>query len=132
MGIRAVIWSLTKCYIYREDGEQGLGAFLQFGSNKKNVNEVNVYVGGGLNYHGLIPGRNQDEIGLAFAQARINDDLVDAGGRKDHETSIEFTYRAQITEHIIIQPGLQYVIDPGAVSNVDDAFVVGMRFEMAL
>jgi len=123
--------------LYREDvehgsTEQGLGAFLQLGSNKKYVNEVNMYIGGGLNYRGLIPGRDQDEIGLAFAQARINDDLVDAGGRKDHETSIELTYKAQITEHISIQPDFQYVIDPGAVSNVDDAFVVGARFEMAL
>lgn len=128
------IWSLTKCYI-REDveqgsTEQGLGAFLQFGTNSKNVNEVNLYAGGGLNYRGLIPGRDQDEVGLAFAQARINDNLVDAGGRNDYETTIEATYKAQITENISLQPDLQYVINPGAISGVEDVFVVGIRFEM--
>ena len=104
--------------LYREDGEQGLGAFVQFGSNRKNVNEVNRYVGAGLNYHGLIPGRDQDDFGIAFAQAQITDDLIDAGGRNDHETTIEATYRAQVTEHISLQPDLQYVINPGGVSDV--------------
>lgn len=118
--------------LIREDGEQGLGAFLQFGSNRNNVNEVNRYVGGGLNYRGLIPGRDQDDMGIAVAHARINDDLVDAGGRDDHETTIEATYKAQITEHISLQPDLQYVINPGAVTDVEDAFVVGVRVEIIL
>ena len=51
--------------LFREEEEQGLGGFLQFGANKSSINEVNVYVGGGLNYHGLIPGRDEDDIGIA-------------------------------------------------------------------
>lgn len=118
--------------LYREEDAQGPGAFLQFGSNRKNVNKFNMYVGGGFNYRGLIPGRDEDEFGIAVAHAVINNDLVDAGGRNDHETTIETTYKAQITENISMQPDLQYVINPGAVTDIEDAFVAGLRFEMAL
>ncbi len=118
--------------LYREQDEQGLGAFLQFGRNRENVNEVNMYIGGGLNYRGLIPRRNRDDIGIAVAHTKINGDLIDAGGRDDFETTIEATYRAQVTENISLQPDFQYVMNPSALEGVPDAFVAGMRFEMAL
>jgi porin len=118
--------------LYREKDEQGLGAFLQVGTNRQDVNTVQLYTGGGLNYRGLIPGRDEDQLGVAVANAVVNDDLVDAGGREDHETTIELTYSAQMTENIRIQPDFQYVVNPGAVLGVTDAFVAGARFEMAL
>jgi len=116
--------------LYREEGEQGLGAFLQFGANDKRVNEINWYFGGGVNYRGLIPGRDEDDAGLAVAHALINEDIVDAGGRKDYETSVELTYSAQINEFLRIQPDIQYIINPGAVSGVQDALVIGLRTEI--
>jgi len=118
--------------LYREEGEQGLGAFFQFGANKESVNEVNVYVGGGLNYRGLIPGRDEDDIGIAVASAHINEEISSTSTREDNETTIEVTYSALINDHIRIQPDLQYVNNPGAVSSVKNAFVVGARVEIAL
>jgi len=118
--------------IYEESEEQGLGGFIQFGANDKRVNEVNMYVGGGLNYKGLIPGRDHDEAGVAVAHAIINDDIVDAGGRNDYETTIEATYSVQITDQLRIQPDVQYIINPGAVSGVKDALVAGVRVEVSL
>ncbi len=120
--------------LYREKEDEGLGFFLQFGSNSKDVNEVNTYVGAGIHYRGLIPGRDQDEAGIAVAHAIVNEDLVNAssGGRDDFETAIEATYKAQITDEINIQPDIQYVVNPGAATNVEDAWVFGMRFKMAL
>jgi len=103
--------------------------FFQFGTNDKRVNEVNWYVGGGVNYRGLIPGRGQDEIGLAVAHAFINEDIVDAGGRKDYETAFELTYSAQINDVLRIQPDIQYIINPGAVIGIQDALVIGLRAE---
>jgi len=116
--------------LFQEEDDQGLGAFFQFGANKTSVNEVNVYIGGGLNYHGLIPGRDNDDSGIAVASALINDGLTADSTREDHETTIEITYNAQINDHIRIQPDLQYVINPGAVSGVDNALVIGARTEI--
>ena len=118
--------------LFREEGSQGLGGFLQFGANKTSINEVNVYVGGGLNYHGLIPGRDEDDIGIAVASAFINEEISSTSTRDDHEITIEATYSAQVNDHIRIQPDLQYIINPGAVTGVKDAFIVGVRVEVAL
>jgi len=118
--------------IYSEQKEQGLGVFLQFGANNKNVNEVKMYIGGGFNYYGLIPGRDNDECGIAVAHAIITDDIADNSGRDDYETTLEVTYNAQIKENIRVQPDFQYVINPGAVSGVENAFVAGIRFEITL
>ena len=115
--------------LYREKDEQGLGSFFQFGSNRKNVNTVHTYVGGGLTYLGFIPNRDQDEIGIALAHALITDDLVDAGGWEDFETTIEATYKAQITQFLSIQPDIQFVFNPGALEDMKDAFVAGARVE---
>ena len=118
--------------LYKEKDDQGLGGFIQFGANDKRVNEVNMYIGGGINYKGLFPQRDDDEIGIAIAHARINDDIVGAGGRDDYETTIEVTYSAQINDHIRIQPDFQYILNPGATTGVKDAFVVGVRVEVTL
>jgi porin len=91
-----------------------------------------MYAGGGLNYLGLIPGRGQDEVGIAADHAVINDNLVDAGGWDNFESVIEITYKARITHCVSIQPDLQYVIHPSASANIKDAFVAGLRFETAL
>ena len=118
--------------LYSEQEKQGLGAFLQLGANKKNVNEVQMYIGGGFNYYGLIPGRDNDEFGIAVAHAIITDDIADTSGRDNYETTLEITYSAQIKENIRVQPDLQYVINPGAASGVENAFVTGIRFEITL
>jgi len=118
--------------LYSEQKEQGFGAFLQFGANNKNVNEVKMYIGGGFNYYGLIPGRDSDECGIAVAHAIITDDIADTSGRDDYETTLEATYSAQIKENLRIQPDFQYIINPGAVSGVENAFVAGIRFEIVL
>ncbi len=118
--------------LYRESEEQGLGGFVQFGMNDKRVNEVNIYVGGGFNYRGLVPGRDEDEAGIAVAHAVINKDVVDAGGRDDFETTIEATYNIQINDKVRIQPDIQYIFNPGAVKGFEDAIVAGVRVELSL
>lgn len=119
-------------WLYEEQEDQGLGGFVQFGASKKNANEVDMYIGAGLNYTGLIPNRDEDVAGFAVAHAIVNDDVVDAGGRDDYETAFELTYSAQINEHLRIQPDFQYILHPGALPSVKDAFVAGIRVELAI
>jgi porin len=123
---------IDKQLTQEEDSRQGLGVFLQFGANDSDVNEIDMYIGGGLNYRGLISGRDDDEAGIAVAHARINDDVVSAGGRDDFETTIEVTYSLQLNDIIRIQPDLQYIMNPGTAEGVENAFVVGVRVEISL
>ncbi len=41
-------------------------------------------------------------------------------------------YKAPMTKEISLQSDMQFVVNPGAVTGLKDAFVVGMRFKMAL
>ena len=50
----------------------------------------------------------------------------------DHETAIELTYSAQLTDNFRIQPDIQYIINPGTDPSLKNALVVGVRFEFGL
>lgn len=118
-----------------EDG-QGLGGFVQLGWADENRNQIARYWGVGLNYTGLIPGRDRDCIGLAVASARNGGKFMEysnnvEGVPVDHtETAIELTYRAELQPWLSIQPDFQYIINPGMNKSLKDAFQIGSRVEI--
>lgn len=92
-----------------------------------------MYVGSGLVYTGLIPGRDDDQVGLAMAMAQNGDAFNDANtDLEDYELTIEGTYRFQVNPWLVVQPDIQYVINPGTSKSVDNALVIGTRFEIAI
>ncbi len=118
--------------------EQGLVVYARLGFADSDVNQFSNYIGAGAVYTGLLPGRDEDRLGLAVALARngepFKDALRAAGARVfDQEIIIELTYHAQVTPWLAVQPDIQYVMDPGAGTNgdLDDALVVGLRFELS-
>lgn len=125
-------WYLTlDQWLWDEHGEegQGLAGFLQLGFAPQDVNEFATYVGAGLTYAGLVPGRPADVCGIACNSVTRSDDLADAGT----ESVIELTYRAQLYRGVTLIPDYQYVINPGATDgDVDDAHVVAIRLETVL
>ena len=44
---------------------------------------------------------------------------------------IELTYSTQLTDWLRVQPDVQYVINPGADRSLDNALVIGIRFEFS-
>ncbi|MCP4413855.1 MAG: carbohydrate porin [Gammaproteobacteria bacterium] len=119
------------------EGNTGLGAFLQIGGVPDDRNLVSFYVGGGIHYKGIIPGREEDILGLAFAYAEISEDQRRADNAEsyvtnDHETVVELTYKAQVSPWLAIQPGVQYITNPGAVDEYDNAVVSILRFQISL
>src|SRR3990167_9132981 len=116
-------YGIAEQMIYQEQpGEdQGLGIFFQFGGAPDNRNTVDYYFGAGLNYTGLIPGRDQDSFGMAVANAflserfqKARDQEIEAfdptdpdagdipGELQSRETDIEFTYRIQLHERLAV------------------------------
>ena len=116
--------------IYQEKENQGLGCFLQAGKSRNSLNEVSLYSGGGLHYTGLIPGRDKDIFGLAVAHAMLSPDLSSQDDRYRSETTGEWTYRAQVNNHIILQPNMQFILHPGADKTLNNAFISGLRLEI--
>jgi porin len=115
-----------------EETSQGLGAFMQLATTDGESSPVKHYFGFGLNYTGLIPGRDQDVTLFGVAQARRSGDYQQAiEGATAAETAYELSYRAPLGRGVTIQPDVQYVHRPGTVADVGHALVVGTRIELA-
>lgn len=115
------------------DGEQGLKGWLRFGTACEDVLLLDSYAGGGLVYTGLLPGRDGDQVGFAVARAHFGEPARAADpGQGAAETNYEVSYRVQIKDGFAVQPMMQYVQHPGGRDDIDDAVVVGLRFEVGL
>ena len=115
---------------------QGLGWFHRIAFAPPGNNFTDFYVDTGLTYKGLLPGRAEDTLGVAFAYAQLSNggrsSLSDGGASAvGAEMGLEFTYQAAITPWFIVQPDLQYIINPGATSDVGNALVVGCRAKLS-
>jgi len=110
--------------------DEGLRGFFRVGLAPPDRNQVEFYCDGGINYVGLIPGRNADLLGIGVSYTKISDDLRDPDGDRyagNHETIIELTYQAAVTSTITVQPDIQYIFNPGAVITQENALVLGVR-----
>ena len=119
------------------DPEQGLSVFARYGTAEDDFNQFKSYLGLGGVYTGLIPGRDEDQVGFAIASAENGSPYkqalaADGSFAESRETSLELTYRAQVTPWLALQPNIQYVINPGTDPALEDALVVGLRAEIAL
>ncbi|RMD86956.1 MAG: carbohydrate porin [Alphaproteobacteria bacterium] len=130
------IYAFAEGPLYREpDGGPGrLDAWVRFGIADTSVNQIRSYLGSGLVYTGLLPGRPEDQLGLAVALARNGGRFLRAaraaGMPEDkRETNIELTYRAPLADWLTVQPDAQYIVNPGTHPDLRDAFVIGLRFE---
>jgi porin len=104
---------------------QGISLFMQVMHAPDDRNLSDLFVEGGLDWKGIIPGRSHDAAGLAVTHAGISapaisfsHDLVFYTGTgrpySPGETVIEATYRARLTPWLKVQPDLQLVVNPGA------------------
>ena len=112
--------------------ERGLndwaGGFLQLGLADDTANRIDWYLGAGVTATGVVPGREEDVLGLAVAVAVNGDEFRDRNpGFERHETAIELTWLMPLTEQFSIQPDVQYILNPGAGPDIDDALQVGFR-----
>ena len=111
-----------------EGDDQGLGSFIQLGWTPSKQNMNTLFIGYGLVYTGLVPGRDADITGLAIGYAGIGKDYINANpGSKKHETIIELAYNATFNDNIFIQPDIQYIIHPG-IGDLNNAFVGIFRY----
>jgi porin len=140
------VYGMIDQMLYRVPGtdDHGLSAFVRAGGAPNDRNLINFYADGGLVYKGLTPDRPNDKIGIAAAFARVGDnargldaDIGQFGNFyypvRSSETVIEMTYQAQLRPWLLVQPDVQYVINPGGgVLNPDgslrkNASVIGLR-----
>jgi carbohydrate-selective porin OprB len=104
---------------------QMIGLFGRFGWNNDDVYVVQWEASGGVNLKGIIPGRDEDNLGLGFAALAPGDRYR----QNDPEYHLELYYRIAVTENLAFTPDLQYVWNPGGDSSNDPIFAGLVRGE---
>lgn len=113
-----------------------LRGFVRVGVAAARANPFGAFASAGLNATGLIPGRGDDETGVAIAHARSGRTsraaLRDQGlSPARAETAIELTHRFSLSEWLSVQPDLQYVISPGALAGTRNVLAAGLRVALS-
>jgi len=108
---------------------QGLGAFFRYGYADGKRNDITNFWSFGFHYQGLIEGRDDDVLGVGFAQG-IFSNSASATYTEDYESALELYYNTQVTPWLNISPSVQYVANPGGSKTVSDALILGVRAQM--
>lgn len=103
--------------------------FVRYGVANARVNAIASYLGVGVVSEDV--GFDKAQLGLAVAMANTGSAFQSTGMGRG-ETDLELSYRIPLSEHIALQPDLQYILSPGADPGLDNATVLGLRFEASL
>lgn len=123
--------------LYKEnsdaDDSQGLGVFGRFGYANSDLNPIGNFWSIGMQYQGLLDGRDDDIVAIGFAQGIFSDYAgANDGGdyTENHENVLEAYYNAQITPYLVFGPSIQYISNTGGDKTIKDAVVFGLRAQM--
>ena len=108
---------------------QGLGAFFRFGYAPSKRNDITNFWSFGFQYQGPFEGRDEDVLGVGFAQGFFADS-ADSTYTKDYESVVEVYYNVQVTPWFNLSPIFQYVANPGGAGLASDAVVLGVRTQI--
>jgi porin len=111
------------------DDAQGLGAFFRYGIADSKTNDIPNFYSVGVQYQGLLEGRDDDVLGIGYARGFFSD-RASTTYRDDYESVIETYYNMQITRWLGLTPSVQYVANPGGTGSTRDAVVAGLRAMM--
>ncbi len=120
-------------YYEPEAPTQGLAAFVRYGRTDGDVSPLIYSFSAGCIYTGLLPGRDDDVLGLALIRARAAEKFRQANAPlEESEVAVELTYRARLTPWLAVQPTLQHVIHPGFEPSLRNAWIGTVRLELTL
>jgi porin len=115
-----------------------LGVFAAFVcAPDQRVNPMPYFADTGLVAYGLLPKRPRDFVGFGVAYGSYSGDLkhaeeiqaltVPTVGVQTREMALEFTYGCTVRPGLLVQPDLQYLIDPGGNKAIPNALAVGVN-----
>lgn len=77
-------------------------------------NAVPLFLAGGWLSQGLLPGRPQDVLAIAYGRSRLDPWPQPSGGRRrsPHEAVLEVNYSWRVNQRLRLQPVLQLILQP--------------------
>jgi porin len=133
-GNRGAYVAIEEPLLSVDDCGFALAGSLRFGVANADVNPVSRFLGAALVATGLIAARPDDQLGVAVGVASVGAKyrgLIAAGGgdAASAEINVELTYNAQLSDWLIVEPDIQWVLNPNADRSVGDAIVAGFRLQ---
>ena len=123
------IWQSTA------DTSRNLNVFARIMGAPDDRNLIDFSFNGGLTLMAPFPHRDSDQAGIDFGLGKVSgrtadldrDEGVTAQGT---EELIELTYQAQVRPWLVVQPDLQYIVNPGAGVQDPDNPMHNLRNEL--
>ncbi len=123
------------------DNSRTLNVFGRIMGAPDTQNLIDFSFNGGVTLAAPLPGRDNDQAGVDFGIGRVSSRAAaldrDGGATaRSTEELFELTYQAQATPWLVVQPDMQFIVNPGAgvqdpddpTHNLRDEFVGGARF----
>lgn len=144
---RTGTWVIAKQQVLQLDGDPSrpIEVFIQAHANDKKTSFVDRHYSAGIIATGVISSRPKDQIAFALAKTHVNDkiannekllnvsnEVVDYSDPaytpvQHSEWNAELYYGVHATNWLTIRPNIQYIHNPGAVEEVDNAVVLGLK-----
>ena len=141
------LYAIVDTMLWRDDTnpKRNIGAFTRLMGGPDDRNQMPYYGELGLNWQGMIEGRDDDIAGIALAYGRMSRALAaqDHDARlfgtslapsRDFELAFEALYRYAVTPWWTMIPDAQYIVHPGGGAaypgtqrRIPDAAVLGVR-----
>jgi porin len=115
-----------------------LGAFAALAcAPDPRVNQMPYFFDAGLVAYGFLPCRPRDFLGIGVAYGSYSSDLRQAEEAQavtdpsvsvqNWEMTVEWTYGCTIRSGLLVQPSLQYLVNPGGNEAVPNALALGLN-----
>ncbi len=122
--------AVQQVLVNNSDSDALLGVFARFGIvPESSVSDNNFYADFGFNWFAPIPSRKADVF--AAAVSVIENERSSREEFSHYETTLELSYKMQLTSAITFQPDMQIFFNP-ALQNGDSqtAYIVGARVDV--
>jgi porin len=121
------IYAMFQQMVYRNGGPGNQKGLTVWGETavapKSTISTIPYFVGGGLNYQGLLPSRSEDIAAVGVIYGAFSRYIPRATG----ETMIEMNYQITLNGWLSITPDMQYIVRPSGNSAIKNALVLGTQ-----
>jgi porin len=116
--------------------ERGLGLLLEYTRGDLDTARYTAYAEAALSYRGLVACRADDSLNLGWVEATINRRLreyqIQSGKPgQTNEQIAELNYTIQVTPSLVLRPGAQYDVRPGALEGRPSTWVADLHVQVA-
>src|SRR5699024_6358697 len=114
------------------DDLDALAWYARAGIADNHLSRFHFYAGSGMTKQGIFRFDPDGIAGLAVAAAQnsVIYEATNPVGTSSFEVALELTYQTKVAEWLTLQPDFQYIIHPGTLPNVGNAFAAGLRAEI--